>query len=268
MSAGRRDIAHLPSALTALDRLATGARGRAVVCVDYDGTLTPIAARPELALLAPETRAALRALARRCVVAVITGRDLADVQQLVDLEELYFAGCHGLRMVGPGGASLLEKGAAFAAEVRAVTRQLRRRVAEMDGVRVEPKELSVALHFRQAPHREHQLRRLVRAMTSADHPRLTVHPGRKVLELRPRLDWHKGHAVTWLLQRLEQQGPLGPVYFLGDDLTDEDAFAVLADRPGAAGIALRDRPRETFARYALEDTEEVRRFLVELQERL
>lgn len=248
------DIVALPSALAGLEQLLAGAGpGRALVCVDYDGTLTPIVATPERAVLAAETRAALAAMARRYHVAIITGRDLADVQRLVGLDGLYHAGCHGLRVAGPGGDVLLERGAAYLPEVRAATRLLRRLTADMSGVRVEEKELSVALHFRAAPERERQLERMVQEVTAADCPRLAAHPGRKVFELRPRLDWHKGRAAQWLMERLSP----GLTIFIGDDLTDEDAFAV----EGVIGVAVRDRPRDTNASYALENTDEVRRFL-------
>ena len=71
---------------------------------DYDGTLTPIVARPELALLADETLAVLNRLARKCLVAIISGRDLDDVRAMVRAEGVWYAGSHGIDIAAPDGA--------------------------------------------------------------------------------------------------------------------------------------------------------------------
>ena len=74
---------------------------RPAVFLDYDGTLTPIVARPELAVLAEEMRRTVRTLAARCPVAIVSGRDRTDVQRLVRIEGLIYAGSHGFDIAGP-----------------------------------------------------------------------------------------------------------------------------------------------------------------------
>ena len=71
--------------------------------MDYDGTLTPIVARPEQAVLAEATRATVRRLSQLCPVAIISGRDRANVQRLVDVDGILYAGNHGFDIVGPDG---------------------------------------------------------------------------------------------------------------------------------------------------------------------
>nr|NIP73230.1 trehalose-phosphatase [Gammaproteobacteria bacterium]NIR30345.1 trehalose-phosphatase [Gammaproteobacteria bacterium]NIR98189.1 trehalose-phosphatase [Gammaproteobacteria bacterium]NIT63856.1 trehalose-phosphatase [Gammaproteobacteria bacterium]NIV20860.1 trehalose-phosphatase [Gammaproteobacteria bacterium] len=94
----------LPSALERLDEIAERMRDkRPCLFLDYDGTLTPIVARPELAVLSEALRDTLRRLARRAMVAVISGRDLQDVRERVGLSELYYAGSHGFDIAGPAG---------------------------------------------------------------------------------------------------------------------------------------------------------------------
>jgi trehalose 6-phosphate phosphatase len=93
----------------------------------------------------------------------------------------------------------------------------------------------------------------------ARHPNLRQGYGKKVFELQPRLDWHKGKAVLWLLQALELDGPEVLPLYIGDDLTDEDAFRTLADR--GVGIVVEDGSRPTAASYVLKHPEEVRSFL-------
>jgi trehalose 6-phosphate phosphatase len=90
----------------------------------------------------------------------------------------------------------------------------------------------------------------------AAHPRLRKDAGKAVLELRPDVEWDKGRAVRWLLGRV---APSGIGIYLGDDLTDETAFAAL--RGDGIGIAVGVTTRETLAELVLRDPEEVGSFL-------
>jgi trehalose 6-phosphate phosphatase len=93
----------------------------------------------------------------------------------------------------------------------------------------------------------------------ARHPDLRKGYGKKVFELQPRLDWHKGKAVLWLLRVLELDGPEVLPLYIGDDLTDEDAFRALGDR--GLSIIVEEGSRPTAASYVLKHPEEVRSFL-------
>jgi alpha,alpha-trehalase len=94
------------------------------------------------------------------------------------------------------------------------------------------------------------------------HPGLKLTNGKKVFELQPGMDWHKGTAVRWLLEALELPQTRALPVFLGDDITDENAFAALAT--DGVGIIVRDEPRQTAARYGLNSTDEVRIFLEQI----
>ena len=94
---------------------------------------------------------------------------------------------------------------------------------------------------------------------AARHPELRLSGAKKVLEVRPRVEWDKGRAVLWLLQALGLDRPRVAAIYIGDDLTDEDAFAALAGR--GVGIAVGREPRLTHADYALGDPREVLLFL-------
>jgi beta-phosphoglucomutase family hydrolase len=92
----------LPSALTCSADIARRLGGTPpAVFLDYDGTLTPIVARPELATLSEAMAAVLRDLAARCPVAILSGRDLADLQQMVTLDGVVYAGSHGFDVDAP-----------------------------------------------------------------------------------------------------------------------------------------------------------------------
>jgi alpha,alpha-trehalase len=266
-SAERRRIDRLPSALAGggLGEILDG-RSPALF-LDYDGTLTPIVDRPEDALLSPATRDALAALARLCPVAVVSGRARADVEALVGLDGIVYAGCHGFDIAGPGIIPPRHAEAERAVPLLAeVGEALSQRLGGVEGVRVENKTYAVAVHTRLvAPEVEDEVRATV-AGRAARHPELRLASGKKVLEVRPRVEWDKGRAVLWLMGALHLDRPdVVPVY-LGDDLTDEDAFAALDGR--GVGIVVGSESRLTRARYALEDTREVLLFLEALRTRL
>lgn len=261
-----RTLRNLPSALERRDGLARRLAGRQpAVFLDYDGTLTPIVERPELAVLSEAMRAVVRALASRCPVAIVSGRDRADVERLVGIDDLIFAGSHGFDIRVPGGRRIQrEEGAEFAALLDSVKARLHRDVEPIAGSLIEPKKSSVAVHYRQVAEADRPAIKAVVDAILADHDTLRVTPGKMVYEIQPKLDWNKGKAVLWLLEALDLTAPeVLPLYF-GDDITDEDAFAALSGRGigiyvGSGDDTLEDRP--TAADYTLDHPDDVGRLL-------
>jgi trehalose 6-phosphate phosphatase len=232
------------------------------VFLDYDGTLTPIVARPDLAILSEEMRTILRDLAGRCSVGIISGRDQADVRALVDIDDLIYAGSHGFDIVGPDGLHIRhDQASTFAAAVEQATERLRPALAAFAGVLIEAKRFAVAVHYRQVaddqvPQVEAAVDRVLEAV-----PDLHKTHGKKVFELRPRFDWDKGKAVLWLMSALGQTGAETLPFYIGDDLTDEDAFRALSDRGVTIFVG---RPEQTAAGYVLDDPDQVGAFLKRL----
>ncbi|MCT8971531.1 trehalose-phosphatase [Microbaculum marinisediminis] len=259
-----RALHAVPRALNHYAEIESALDGRrAAVFLDYDGTLTPIVERPDLAVLSEEMRATVRTLAGLCTVAIVSGRDRADVQRLVGLDGLIYAGSHGFDIAGPEGVCFQhEVGASFAAAVNEAAQRLRQMLAPVEGVVVEPKRFAVAVHYRQvAADRVPAVEDAVDAVL-AEVPQLRKTFGKKVFELRPRLDWDKGRAVLWLLQALGLDGAAVLPFYLGDDTTDEDVFAALEGR--GIGILVGCPARETAARYVLDRPADVRNFLARL----
>jgi alpha,alpha-trehalase len=267
MSDDARRTCELPSALDVLDALLAPAR-RTFVCLDYDGTLTPIVARPEMALLAPETRNLVSELAELCPTAVVSGRDRADVKARVGVPEAYYVGSHGFDVEGPEGSGVsLQIGAPYLEALDTVEALLRARTADVPGALVERKRYSIATHYRLvARDRVPGLCETVGHALDA-FPTLRHEPGKEVLEVRPNVAWDKGKAVLWLADALGLDAAL--VMHVGDDLTDETVFAVLDDR--GAGVFVGEEDRATAARYRLRDPREVaeliRRLIVALRGR-
>lgn len=251
----------LPSGLDSMEQIAGRLAGkRAAVFLDYDGTLTPIVSRPELAVLSDEMRATLERLAAVCTVAIVSGRDRLDVEGLVKVDGLVYAGSHGFDIVGPGGLDMQhEEGARYRPILEQAADEIEQRVGGIEGVLIERKKYAVAIHYRLVA--DEHLPRIDAAVdeVAAAHPELRRTGGKKVYELRPKLEWHKGKAVLWLLEALDLDHPDVVPFYLGDDETDEDAFRALADR--GVGVMVAEDPGATSAHYLLRDPGEARVFL-------
>ena len=264
---GTKRIRELPSALE------HGGEIRALICgkrlavfLDYDGTLTPIADRPQDAILSQSMRRRVRILASRCTVAIVSGRDVGVVRGFVGLEGLVYAGDHGFDIACPDGRSIQRREAEqYLESLVAAERSLRADLEGIEGAVFEIKTFSVAVHYRLvAPEAVPVVKKAVEAAL-AEHAGLRLIPGKKVLEILPAVDWHKGRAVLWLLAALELDSTdVVPVY-VGDDITDEDAFRAIRGR--GIGIVVGDAAdgeRATAACYRVGDSDEVGRLLAVL----
>ncbi len=263
-----RQIGDLPHALSAGEALTRRfVNKQLAVFLDYDGTLTPIRDRPEEAVISEGMREAVRRLAEHVPVCVVSGRDRQVVQELMRLNTLIVAGDHGFDIWSPAKGSIQhEEGASFAGLLRAVEARLRAELAGIPGVLLEPKKRSVAVHFRLVSEAQRpRVKEVVDAILS-EHPEgLKVTPGKMVFEIQPRLDWDKGKAVLYLLEALGlDRDDVVPVY-LGDDITDEDAFRALKGRGISIFVGSAEDPetanRATDAVYVLNTIGEVEEFL-------
>jgi alpha,alpha-trehalase len=259
---GRRAIRELPSALDrpGVVRERLGDRTPAVF-LDYDGTLTPIVPDPAEARLPEATRRTLRRLARACPVAVLSGRDLPDVRSRVGLPGLHYAGSHGFDIRGPGGLRE-ERATELLPALEAAAEALEAAASDVPGARVERKRFAVAVHWRathseDVPGLEERVREVGR-----DFPDLEVAGGKKIFELRPAVAWDKGRALERLMEVMDlDPGCACPVY-VGDDVTDEDAFRFVREVEGLAVVVRgEDDDRATRAELALADPAAVRSFL-------
>lgn len=230
-----------------------------VVFLDYDGTLTPIVDDPDEAVLDEAMRAAIRRLRSRCPVAVVSGRDLADVRTRVGVDGIHYAGSHGFDILSADGTRH-RRATEYLPTLRRSRKALEEKLEGIEGAWIEPKGFAIAVHFRTLadPGDEPRVESVVDEVARSEE-RLERTAGKKVFELRPAMDWDKGRAVTWMLDTLiDSDAPL-PLY-IGDDVTDEDAFRALGN-DGVGIVVMGEDERETVAEYRLADTNEVRRFL-------
>jgi trehalose-phosphatase len=248
-------VVQKPTALALVGELAGR---RLAIFLDYDGTLSAIAAQPQQAVLSASMRSTLQEVAHRHRVAIVSGRDLRDVQQMVGLPELYYAGNHGFEIAGPQGLSFEHPAArVLTALVTEAASALKPLISSFPGVWVEQKRFALAIHYRQASDKD-----VARVEAAVDrvcqtHRGLRRSGGKKVFEIRPDLHWDKGRAVLWLLDNLGWRKEL-PLY-VGDDVTDEDAFRALKKR--GIGICVQESHRPTEAAYILSSVNQVESFL-------
>jgi trehalose 6-phosphate phosphatase len=266
-------MSQLPDALQALGLTDGLATRRPAVFFDFDGTLSDIVNDPNAATLAPGAGEALQKLAARCPVAVLSGRDLADVTERVGLPGIWYAGSHGFELTAPDGTHHQnDTAAATIPRLEQAATELRDRLGSIPGVVVEHKRFGVAVHYRNAARdRVGEVAAAVRAAGQRDALRVTT--GREVIELRPDIDWDKGKTLRWVIDHLQQAGSgpqenLLPI-FLGDDITDEDAFDAV--RHDGVPILVRhddDGDRATAALFALDSPARVSQFIERLARQL
>ncbi len=227
--------------------------------LDYDGTLTPIVDEPAHALLPTHTRAAILALTRRddVSVAIVSGRTYEDLQELVGVPGVIYAGNHGLEISGPGIGFIEPAARAASRELHILAQNIAKKLHHIQGAYVEDKCLTLSVHHRRVASVDaDEVFRLVHEIVNTQNDRFHVLSGNKVLEIRPQVRWNKGAAITWIKDQVGKPGTL--VVYIGDDTTDEDAFRALGD--AAVTIKVGDTAK-TAARFFLADPETVQHFL-------
>lgn len=266
-----QDLAPRPLSPTDIDRL----RQRPLVLFfDVDGTLAPIASRPDQVVVPPRTLHALSAFAARprTHVIIVTGRAAADAARIAGVPGAWIVGNHGSEIVDPSGAIVIDADvAAREPHVAAALAALERDLSGVPGIVIENKRWSLSVHYRLAdPAIEPILREVVDRIAAANNLRVTT--GKLVFELRAPVDINKGTAVVSLANRLGALNAEASVFFAGDDRTDEDAFVALRTAcPTALTVRVLDaahRDFDTRAECTVKDTAELATFLQSLIDEL
>lgn len=239
--------------------------------LDYDGTLTPITRSPDKAVLFGKTRELLRHLAgrRKYKLAIISGRALKDIKKIIGLKNIIYAGNHGFEIEGPKIKFSSPLSSDYKIRLRQIKKDLERKLSSVKGVLLEDKGFSLSLHYRLVK------KELIPLVKTIFHEavicllvknKIRIKPGKMVLEIRPPLNWDKGKVVLWLLARekfsRKNKKSLIPVY-IGDDLTDEDAFKTLKDRGLTVVVG---KTTDSSAQFFLKNTREVSKFLRYIEE--
>ena len=255
--------AHLPSALDHVRDMREAMKGtKPVFFLDYDGTLTPITEDPQDARLSKIMAATLQRLTAQATVAIVSGRELAVIKARVGIPDIFYAGSHGYEVEGPDSQPIENHiGRDMIPALDAAEKQLRKHLADIKGASLERKTYSIAVHYRCVPDAQVESVEEVLDTVLQKFTELHKKAGKKVWELQPNLDWDKGNAVQLILDSLPQgnTGNRLPIY-IGDDVTDEDAFDSLAST-GVGIVVNTGKPKPTLASYRLKNPDQVREFL-------
>ncbi len=234
-----------------------------LVLLDFDGTLAPIVPTPNMARLSQETRQILTAFNKfpHHHLAIISGRSLKELSSLIRLQNVIYAGNHGLEMKGrnlylPPRA---KKARRLKRLIGFLATKFKTAFESYEGVLVEDKSFTLSLHFRTLlPDQSLLFNELVRFFREKyeKYP-VTWTKGKKVWEIRPRYYWDKGDTVLYLIRKFPGALPI----VIGDDLSDEDMFKVIKRR----GITIRvGRLKGSQADYYLKSPNDVKMFLKKL----
>jgi trehalose 6-phosphate phosphatase len=230
--------------------------------LNFDGTLAPIAPEPSEARVDASVRHTLTAISgvNQLTIGVISGRAVEDLQSRIDLARIFYAGNHGLEILGPGLQFVEATALSRVDELQQILKQLICSLWPIPGVRVEDKRVAAAVHYRLVS--DFHIPAIRGAVEQAVAPyaaKFQVRPGRKSMEILPRTRWGKEAAVVWInrLHRIPAQSTI----YIGGDAMDEDAFQTLTD-----GVTIKvGLNASTCARYLLSDPQEVQRLLESIE---
>ncbi|MCK9432196.1 MAG: trehalose-phosphatase [Candidatus Omnitrophica bacterium] len=235
--------------------------GKLFLFLDCDGTLVPIGDTPVDTVIPVKTKNLLRRLSglQGVKIAIVSGRALSDIRKRFGLKGLIYSGNHGFQVSGPGIKQEFRLSPGYKALLAGMKRHFKKNLSGIKGIFIEDKGFSLALHFRLvSPGKVPLVKSVFREGTSAylAAGRIRTGAGKKVLEVKPPESRDKGRMVLSILKKAGASGVL-PVY-LGDDLTDEDAFKALKGRGFTVFVG---RNRRSSAGYYLKDVKEVHDFL-------
>ena len=216
--------------------------------LDFDGTLSPIAARPQDARLSQDMKDLLKSLAVAFPAAIVSGRSLRDLESHAGLPCLAYAGNHGLEIDSPDFSMLFDAGPEIRHELSSLSRSLSELSRRFPGSILEDKGLSLSLHYRlldMALFNEFEKGFSEITSGALDSGKVYLAKSKMAFEIKANVAWDKGRAVLWMLERPRFSGTT-PIY-IGDDETDMDAYRAL----GPKGISVHVGHAIEEARYHL-----------------
>ena len=234
-----------------------------LLILDFDGTLTAIVKTPQAVVLEKKTKEVLIRLSRSPSyrLAIVSGRSLKNLISFFRVKNIFYAGNHGLEMKGKKLrlSSKVKEAKKLEALVWFLGEKLKENFLKVPGILIEDKNYTLSLHYRNVPRefRPFFKQKVARLRKRYAHWPLIWKKGKKVWEVRPRIEWGKGEAALYLAKKFPGALPI----IIGDDATDEDMFKALKHR----GIAIRvGRFKKSAADYYLKSSRDVRTFLGEL----
>jgi len=227
-----------------------------LLCMEFDGVLASEREDETQAVLSPQMQRVLWALAsqERHVMAFLSYRSRIDLQMRIGLPDVWYAGCHGLEISGPGNVSIHPTAAVYSEQLQPVAEVLERRLHNSFDVACQDRGLTLRLPLHDQPAAVNAgVRRIAEEVVRqhANLCKLVAEP--ECLEIRPAVTWNRGSAAHWIAKRLPGSDPV--IIYLGGE--DESVFLTLED-----AITIRvGESEQSAAQYYLAGPPDVRRFL-------
>jgi trehalose-phosphatase len=228
--------------------------------LDYDGTLAPLRKTPRKAILSTRARSLLLKLKelRGTTLGVITGRSLEDIKKLLRLRDIVIAASHGFEILIGTDLWVHPKARNLHTRLAFLANILSQRLQPIPRLLIENKRSTLSIHYRNVPSsRVREVRKTVEAVVHPYRLSVNITSGKKVIEIRPKVSWGKGHALRKILEAGSgSRNRL--VVFCGDDVTDEDAFRLLPDDAVTVRVG---EARDTKARFQVQRVSDVYKLL-------
>ncbi|GFP81084.1 trehalose-phosphate phosphatase a [Phtheirospermum japonicum] len=230
-----------PSAVTSFNRMMSATLGKQIVVfLDYDGTLSPIVSDPDCAFMSDPMRSAVREVARHFPTAIISGRSRDKVYEFVKLDEVYYAGSHGMDIMGPpmnvqsygkyqtntqdqkgNEITIFQPAKDYLPSIEKMLKELKRRTCNVPGAFVEDNRFCISVHYRHVLDEDYEsLEEIIQSLIS-EYPLFHLTRGKKVMEIRPLIKWNKGDALAYLLETLGSSDSSNVLPYLRSE--DKDA---------------------------------------------
>lgn len=236
---------------------------RLMLFFDYDGTLSPIVNDPDDATLHPAMKHVLEICSSMFIVGIVSGRDADDVIKRVGIDGIIYAGNHGLTIRGPGNLVMDHE---EAHEILPALAEIEGKlyidfIGGPKGVQIERKKYSITVHYRNVMDETVGIIESKTSKIISGYEKVKTEKGKKNIEIKPDVDWNKGKAIKWILEKMGKwkDPDVFPV-FIGDDITDEDAFKMIWGKGSGIIVGLHEK-EYTYADFRLKDVNEVKTFL-------
>ena len=241
-----------------------------ILLCDFDGTLSTIVADPEQAYIQPEIRLSLQKFKNEnTFLGFISGRDIKDLKERVDLNNVIYAGDHGMHINYFGKDYIpSNKLIVFKETKNNCFQNIKDKLKKFTGVYLEDKEFNISIHYRNLSLENiDSFKNITNKLINKYKGFFKVTYGKKLIEFRPPINWNKGNAVQWIKNKilLETKKDNYFIIYIGDDITDEDVFSSfnLKHEIGIKVLSPENKA-ETAANYYLNSVDEAAVFLSEL----
>jgi len=234
---------------------------RVYLFLDYDGTLTPIRKLPSSAVLSGSMKNLLSELNNQpnIKVIIVTGRSYSDFKKLSGLKNITIASNHGFHINSekinwrhPAIKKILPV-------FQDVTLLLKKSLKQFPSTVIEDKGITVSVHYRNVKNKfVPSIKETVLYILERYSQKLKITYGKKVIEIKPAVEWNKGLAVLKILKLFRLKTSNSTMIYIGDDTTDEDAFKILRNKAITVHVG---NSSETNAEYIVKNTREVQSVL-------